>query len=279
MKKILLSVSVIALAGIALAGGSLALFSDSETSTGNTFSAGAIDLTVDNESYTTDLNGNLVYSPETSWQRDNLTNQLFFNFGDIKPGDRGEDTISLNVTNDPSYMCMDFGITATPENSYGSAESQDDPTSDPNSGELQNVLNFVFWADDGDNVYEDGENIIAQGPASELFTDNQWTPLADSKVNVWGDDPGTPVTPDETHHIAKYWCVGTIGLDPVEPGDSNSPLQATGFTCDGAPVDNASQSDGISVDVGFYAVQSRHNEQFDCTDAPQVPEPMNPPST
>lgn len=46
MKRILLSLSIIILAG-ALVGGTAALFSDTETSTGNVFTAGALDLTVD----------------------------------------------------------------------------------------------------------------------------------------------------------------------------------------------------------------------------------------
>ena len=52
MKKILLSTALILFVGSALAlGGTGAFFSDTELSSGNTFTAGAIDLKVDNESY------------------------------------------------------------------------------------------------------------------------------------------------------------------------------------------------------------------------------------
>src|SRR3989344_9269580 len=47
MKKILLSLSMIAVVGVVVLGATGAFFSDTETSTGNTFTAGAIDLTVD----------------------------------------------------------------------------------------------------------------------------------------------------------------------------------------------------------------------------------------
>jgi len=47
-KKILLSLSVIAAVAAVAVGGTIAYFSDTETSTGNTFTAGTIDIAVDN---------------------------------------------------------------------------------------------------------------------------------------------------------------------------------------------------------------------------------------
>jgi len=48
MKKILLSIATLGVAGAVVIGGTTAIFSDSEVSTGNTFTAGAIDLQIDN---------------------------------------------------------------------------------------------------------------------------------------------------------------------------------------------------------------------------------------
>lgn len=48
-KKILLSLSVIAAVATIAVGGTIAYFSDTETSTGNTFTAGTIDISVDGE--------------------------------------------------------------------------------------------------------------------------------------------------------------------------------------------------------------------------------------
>ena len=48
MKKIILSLSVIAVAAAVVVGATTAFFSDTETSTGNTFTAGSIDLKIDN---------------------------------------------------------------------------------------------------------------------------------------------------------------------------------------------------------------------------------------
>ena len=56
MKKILLSLAIIAVVGAVAVGVTGAFFSDTETSTGNTFTAGAIDLKVDSEQH---YNGNV----------------------------------------------------------------------------------------------------------------------------------------------------------------------------------------------------------------------------
>src|SRR3990167_1464422 len=71
-----------------------AFFSDTETSSGNTLTAGELDLKIDNTSYY-----NQASNSATTWPSDNLPGHLFFDFNDLKPGDRGEDTISLLVQN------------------------------------------------------------------------------------------------------------------------------------------------------------------------------------
>ena len=84
-----------------------ALLSDNEVSAGNTFAAGAIDLKIDNHSY---YNGAL--SASTTWELADLDDgngpsgegkYLFFNFHDLKPGDWGEDTISVHVKDNDAW--------------------------------------------------------------------------------------------------------------------------------------------------------------------------------
>ena len=65
MRSILLSLMTIALVGALVGGGVFAYFSDTETSTGNTFTAGTLDLNLDA--------GN--------------TNVVKFTVSDVKPGD------------------------------------------------------------------------------------------------------------------------------------------------------------------------------------------------
>jgi predicted ribosomally synthesized peptide with SipW-like signal peptide len=274
MKKILLSAAIIVGIGGAAFVATNAFFSDTETSTGNTFTAGAIDLKIDNTSYGFDWNNPTVTSPTgvwglnnaNSWQSTDLTNQLFFSFTDLKPGDYGEDTISLLVNSNPAYACMAFDLTSTPDNGLTEPEvDADDETDGVDGGELQNYLSFLFWNDDGDNVLEVGETVIQElsGLPGSVFT-GSWLPLAQSG--------NTPLPANTTQYIGKGWCFGAMTATPVaQDGVNTNPPSApgrVGFTCSGAGDQNNAQTDGIVVDVGFYAVQSRNNEQFLCSGLP-----------
>ena len=212
MKKILLSIGSIFFAVAVLAGGTGAFLADSGTSTGNTFATGVVDLKIDNESYATDNWGKLYFSTSTSWALSNLAGKLFFNFADVKPGDIGEDTISMHINNNNAYACMNVNLTGTPENGQNEPEAAVDPTAGTNDGELQNYLYFTFWADDGDNVYEKGEKIFKQGLAKDIFNGDNWA-LADSKTNVW--DGSGPIPGDTTKFIGKAWCFGSSTPNPI----------------------------------------------------------------
>ena len=76
MKKIILSITSIIFAGAIVAGGTFATYTNKNSSTGNTFATGIIDLKVDNESYVTNDDGILVYSPTTSWGLSQLDGKL-----------------------------------------------------------------------------------------------------------------------------------------------------------------------------------------------------------
>jgi hypothetical protein len=52
-------------------------------------------------------------------------------------------------------------------------------------------------------------------------------------------------------------------LTPVAQG-ANSPLADPGFDCDGSAVGNISQTDKLSGDIVFEAVQHRNNLDFLC---------------
>lgn len=74
-KKILVSLSVIGAVAAIAVGGTIAYFSDTETSTGNTFTAGTIDIAIDTEN---------------PWVRN-------YSIGDLKPGETGY--ITFDITN------------------------------------------------------------------------------------------------------------------------------------------------------------------------------------
>lgn len=291
--RILVAVAMIIFVGAVTASATGAFFSDTETSTGNTFAAGDIDLQIDNESYVIDCNlpgedhpctGALVPSPSTSWEMADLVagNQKFFNFGDLKPGDVGEDTISIHVGSNNAWMCAAARITSDLDNSMTEPEDEvggpagQDGTAD---GDLDSGLQFAFWHDDGDNVletneYNGGSGIFLSGTLASMGEQGAIR-LADSSGSILGGN--TPIPGNTTFYIGKAWCYGTLAGAPLtqdnlttngptfdtDPGEGIVP-RGTGVTCDGAAVGNIGQTDSVTGDMQFYAVQSRNNSTFTC---------------
>lgn len=274
MKKIILSLALITIViGSLTFGATTAFFSDTETSVGNSFTAGAIDLKVDNESY---YNG--VLNASTTWEATDLTVEKFFDFPDLKPDDYGEDTISLHVETNDAFMCANVKLTSNADNTQTEPEALVDGNG-TSTGELAGLVNFIWWADDGDNVLESDENVISQGPIGALGVGGSTTiALADSATNIWTGTAG-PVPGNKTHFIGKAWCFGTLGTAKVTQDASSSAMSPAGnnngngvsgepedggVTCDGRLLGNESQTDSLTADVVFTAVQSRNNKNFLC---------------
>lgn len=264
MKKILMSVLAIGVVGAAVAYGTGAFFSDTETSTGNTFQTGAIDVKIDSEQH---YNGNECVGglwegtaaypvPRTAcegtWPSGSLNGKKFFNFSDLKPGDYGENTISIDVDSNDAWMCANLTVT---ENSN-----------------LGKYLNIVWWADDGDNILESEEKVLYGGPR----TLNEWLAvgggtnvlrltLADSVMNykTWpAPTPNTtPIPADQTQYVGAGWCFGAMTLTPGV---------GSGFSCDGSGDHNDAQLTKVVADLDFSGIQMRHNMNFVC------PERANP---
>ncbi|TSC85842.1 MAG: hypothetical protein G01um10148_750 [Parcubacteria group bacterium Gr01-1014_8] len=293
MPRIIFGLIVVAGAAAAIGAGMTgAFFSDTETSTGNTFAAGAIDLKIDNDSY---YNGNrctflgeqatttpgfywqgqfpfpLPGSPcDTSFPLSDLDDGLlFFNFTDLKPDDEGEDTISIHVQND-AWACMDLTLTSDDDVSTTEPEGQVDAQENPLDawdGELADALQFFWWADDGDNVYETGEQGLSGGV--KTLTDLATTTgafsitLADSNGNAWGGD--SPLPANETVYIAKAWCFGTLTTPGLpDDADTGPQVRPNSVLCDGTALGNETQTDMAELTLAFRAEQARHNEGFLC---------------
>jgi predicted ribosomally synthesized peptide with SipW-like signal peptide len=163
-QRILLSLAVIVAVGGAAVASTGAFFNDTETSTGNSFTAGAIDLTVDSHQY---YNGNECKLVGQTYQwvgtagypvpgttcDGTWTNPInlgptthFFNFGDVKPGDQGEDTISLHVDNNPAWACVNLVTTSNNENTLTAPEIAAGDTSST-TGELAQNIHVFAWLD------------------------------------------------------------------------------------------------------------------------------------
>ena len=273
MIKIIKSLAVIAFVGVIAIGGTIAYFSDTETSPGNTFTAGAIDLTVDSEQH---YNGNICTETSTAgvyewvgeaeypvvgtscsgtWEATDIGVEKFFDFNDIKPGDSGENTISLHIEGNDAYGCMDILLTKNDDMTCTESEleADADPTCvDPGTefdGELAQKMSFFVWNDDGDNVWEYGERIII--PRRNF----DFTAGASYMLANFGEGPLT-LTGGETEYIGLAWCAGNI--IPVGDPAGNSIL------CSGHAIRNDCQTDSMELKITFRAEQTRHNENFSC---------------
>jgi predicted ribosomally synthesized peptide with SipW-like signal peptide len=276
MKKILLSLAILAAVGAVVVAGTTAFFSDTETSTGNTFTAGAIDLTVDSEQHyngnvcvaTTDGQYPYIWSGDAaypkagtpcdgSWELADLGAQKFFNFLDVKPGDSGENTISLHVDSNDAYACVDVDITANDDNGIttpedlvdGSVLNASDGTT---TGDLAQGIYFTAWADDGDNIWEAGEQQLFSnlyGPASDVLGGKSYT-LANSITG--------PLAGNTTRYIGLAWCAGTMNVTAATP-TANAII-----TCDGNGLGNIAQTDTMTANIAFRVEQARNNPNFTC---------------
>jgi len=174
MKKILLSVATLAAVGAIVAGGTVAFYGDVETSTGNTFTAGSIELKVDSTSHYNGMicEGGAGWQPEEgteqpyypeqgspcdgTWSESNLTDgvQKFFNFSDLKPGDYGEDTISLHVYDNDAWGQFVITPTSDSDNTCTGPEQDAEDANETlcgegEDGEMDENLYFTGWLDQG----------------------------------------------------------------------------------------------------------------------------------
>jgi len=224
MKKILGSVGVLAVVGALVLGATGAFFSDTET--GNTFTAGAIDLKVDSlstyngDSYTTTTWGQNVLGVD-------ITSERFFDFADIKPGDTGLTRVSLHVINNDAYVCAAVSNLASNDNGLTEPENAVDSTSGVGEGELDEEMLWTIWKDTNNNGIQDGEEIVL---------------ASGNPVN------GMLAVYDSTSSVLAGGQTAYLGVKWELPAASG----------------NETQTDSLTGDISFTVVQSRNNTNFQC---------------
>ncbi|OGH47091.1 MAG: hypothetical protein A3A51_02485 [Candidatus Levybacteria bacterium RIFCSPLOWO2_01_FULL_39_10] len=255
--KVLLSGATILAAAALIVGATFAFFSDSETSEDNTFVAGSVDLKVDSTASYLGVN---VLSG--TWDEKDLTSEKFFNFNDIKPGDYGENTISLHVVDNDAWVCAEIDNMVDAENAFLQLEIDSRSDADGvTSGELAEGLNFFAWADGGDNIWQENEQELFSnlvGPASDVLNGVIYS-LADSTTG------GIPFTESTTNYIGLAWCAGDL-TQSVGSGNMGANVN---LNCDGSTLGNEAQTDSVTADITFHAVQYRNNLNFNCQDLAQ----------
>jgi len=294
-KKILVSLCVIGAVAAIAVGGTIAYYSDVEVSTGNTFTAGELDLKVDSTCHYDGMICQIVEDPtndatSTKWveestgsssyrellgedcscswaSKDLTTDDIFFNFGDVKPGDNGENTISFNIIDNPSWACAKITVTADADVNCTEPEKIDDPNcadSLTSGGEMAKNLSLAWWADlDGNNILNDGEHAFFMNGAKLATLLNGGNvlnlTLADKNTNFFlGIDNSvntTPLSGNTPYYIGMAWCFGDMSIN------------GSTITCNGASVNNESQTDKLTADMAFYVEQSRNNTDFSCADS------------
>lgn len=222
---------------------------------GFTYAHESIDLKIDSEA---SYNG--VPWPSGTWEFKDLKPHVdkFWNFNDIKPGDWGENTISLHNKSkkDPLYVCLTFFNLLNGENGVNEPESLEDNT--PGTGELTNMMEFFAWHDDGDNVFEVGEKPV--------FGPEKANPLLAGKVYTLYDKNTSSIPAGGKRYFGVYWCAGNMEVD----------VPNAVITCDGSGEGNATQTDSMKVDVQLTAVSAKSEPKFECKKI-KPPKPPKPP--
>jgi len=164
----------------------------------------------------------------------------FWQFEDVKPGDRGTNVISLHVDNNDAYVCLINAGVIDDENICieTEVEAGDDVAS--TTGELSTYLNLFIWNDiDGDGVYEPTEeaNLYEGG-----FLPTEMTPLSLSVISI--------------DYLGVAWCMGVQTVDNITGA----------ISCSGIGNQDQAQTDKLVANLILYAEQQRNNSEFECAD-------------
>jgi predicted ribosomally synthesized peptide with SipW-like signal peptide len=172
-----------------LIGGSVyAYFSDTETSTGNTFTAGTVDLNLDG--------GN--------------TNVVKFTVGDVKPGDNGTGTWTVtNAGSIDGYLDLENVSVTEGTGATTDPELVDEPTH-ADTTQLGNYLMVHIFVDTNDNgSWDTGE--------ADIFGTNA-SPAAINTI-AGSYDLSLSLTQGSTDYITLVWSV-PISADNRIQGDN-----------------------------------------------------------
>lgn len=222
-KRLVMSLGMLAFVGAVVVGGTGAFFSDTETSTGNVFTAGSVSLTLGATTH------QWLGAPETTLPTNYFmlgdTNNIVM--GDLKPGDNG--LLTTPVTNGANDAFMCARVTAVNPN---------DPLA-----KIADYLKFRTGTGPGGSV----SDILAVVPVGKWFS-----PAAPAL-----DLPAVPLPANATGGVALEYCFGDF-----IPGS----LLGKGCTVNPATNYNDAQLSSLSIDLEYYVVQQRNNENFSCAD-------------
>lgn len=253
-----LVLAVAAIAVVATAGflGTRAFFSDTETSVGNVFAAGSLDLMVG----ITGAGDDNDFAPQSI-----PGNQSLFVFNNLIPGDSDTGYFRLESSQD-AWACLAADLTADYENVRLDAEQDaGDNTAGtgPNGGELSQYMEIAIWEANNNNtdgVVGTAENDTLRVMSLEDFANTEYHALQDSAT---GDNP-LLAGGEEQYEFA--YCFGEF-TNVQDVTDNGGTLE-----CDGSSAGNDSQTDSTEMTIHFYAEQMQNNDNFVCSGLNPAPE-------
>jgi predicted ribosomally synthesized peptide with SipW-like signal peptide len=202
--KILLSLSVIAAVAAIAIGGTVAYFSDVETSTGNTFSAGTLNLQVGN-------------SDPTS---------VKITLSDMKPGDTGNAATWLVKNTGSISGKLTIRVGAITNNENECKEPEGDNTCGTTEGELGANLKVAFWMDvDKSGNWSDGDYYLTSGGNKISWATGDGTTLPLAAYDILNNYGGKTWTDVQTN-IAGPSDAGNFRVEYDLPGGTGNIIQS-----------------------------------------------------
>lgn len=215
-----------------------------------------------------DANGN----PFGNWTETDLNSaHKFFNFADLKPGDRGEDTISLHVLNDDGCgniviknVKSSGNLCNEPETESGDCDCRHRrPGSREPHGELMRKLKFNLWLDQGQKPgFQGKENDVGEG--DNIFNEKDFIIWKNKSLSHCPDDLSIRKHLRKVRFLNKDVC---NQADPDGDGKTNYGV-CHGLARDGRMVEsttyyygfawelpertgNVVQTDSLKFDISF----------------------------
>ncbi|OTF12814.1 choice-of-anchor W domain-containing protein [Halorubrum sp. SD612] len=241
-RKMLVGLGAVGVASAGAGLGTTAYFNDTETFEDNTLTAGSLDLRVLYEaSY--DSDGAVENMADSAMgTQDGDPAGMFYDLDDVKPGDSGEVKFCFEIVDNPSYMWA-CGDLSQAENGINEPESAVDST--PDLGELgDSIMASLAYCDEDGEPLADGE--IVSGSLVDVIA-------AISNGAALDGDGMAGLVPGEQ---AEY-------ADVVEPEEGEAfitgPCVCLSWEIP-TSVGNEVQSDSLTMEFEFHALQSRHND-------------------
>lgn len=209
MRKIIgLTIAAILVIGL-VAGGTLAYFSDTETTTNNTFTAGTLDLDLGPSDASDSVTATWV---GTNMCPDDAT------VGDDTAGNQSEGKATLLVNNDGSIDgFLDLSsITVTDDENVAVVSEAETNVADP--GDLSALIDiWMFWDVDGDGTFDAGTDTAIYG----INVDGTFANATKVKLSTatGAIDADVALLAGADTNITLYWRWPSSGSDNDAQGD------------------------------------------------------------